>query len=149
MYLKDLCILDVAYCTRAQSITDAARVMRERHTGDLLVVDAADGEPRPIGVITDRDIVLEVLALGRDPHKTTVGEIMATRLIVASGEEDVATAIERMRAHGVRRLPIVDAREYLLGIITLDDLLHWLAQQTNALSGIVQKGQTREQRSKR
>lgn len=149
MYLKDLCILDVASCTRQQSIAAAARTMRKQHTGDLIVVDGSDGECKPVGIITDRDIVLEVVALGRDPHKTSVGEIMTAHLVVAGAGEDVTTVVERMRTHGVRRVPIVDEHERMVGIITLDDLLHWLARQADALSEIITKGHTHEQRSKR
>jgi hypothetical protein len=80
MKLKDLCVLDVASCTPQLTIEEAARLMRQYHTGDLVVIDNADEEPEPVGIITDRDIVLEVLAKGRDPHKTTVREIMSTQL---------------------------------------------------------------------
>jgi CBS domain-containing protein len=149
MYLKDICVLDVANCTREHTVATAAQIMRQQHTGDLIVVDDNDGGLKPIGIITDRDIVMEVLALGRDPHSTQVGEIMSKQLVVAAGHEDVATALERMRTHGVRRLPIVGDRECMLGIVTLDDVLHWVAQQVNALCEIVDKGRTREQRSKR
>lgn len=149
MYLKDLCTLDVASCARQQTVAEAAQLMRKQHAGDLIVVDSSDGESKPIGIITDRDIVVEVIALGRDPHQITVGEIMSTRLVIAGAEEDVTTALERMRAHGVRRIPVVDARECMLGIITLDDLLQWLARQAGALSEIVTKGQSHEHRSKR
>jgi CBS-domain-containing membrane protein len=74
---------------------------------------------------------------------------MSKQLVVAAGDEDVTIALERMRAHGVRRLPVVGDGECLLGIVTLDDALHWLAQQVDALCEIVDKGRTREQRSKR
>jgi CBS domain-containing protein len=113
------------------------------------VVEADDGESRPVGIITDRDIVMEVLALGRDPLRTEVGEVMNSKLVIASASEDVSTALERMRTHGIRRLPVVDERECLLGVITLDDLLHWHSEQGNALAEIVRKGQTHEHRSKR
>jgi CBS domain-containing protein len=149
MYLKDICILDVANCTSEHSVSAAAQIMRQQHTGDLIVIDDCDGGFKPIGIVTDRDIVMEVLALERDPRKTQVGEIMSKRLVVACGDEDVATALERMRTHGVRRLPVVGDGERLLGIVTLDDALHWVAQQVNSLCEIVDKGRNREQRSKR
>ena len=149
MLLKDLCVLDVASCTREQTVAAAARLMRQQHTGDLIVVDDDDGESRPIGILTDRDIVMDVIACDRDPCRTSVGEVMSTKLVVAAGHEDVGVALDRMQAHGVRRLPIVGERERLLGIVTLDDLLQWTAQQADALAAIVSKGQTCERRSKR
>lgn len=149
MKLKDLCILDVACCTPDLTIAGAAHMMRQRHTGDLVVIDDADEDREPVGILTDRDIVLEVLAQGRDPARTAVSEVMTTQLVIASGSEDVDTAFERMRAHGVRRLPVVDAEGRVIGILTLDDLLRVHAEQAAALLAVVTKEQSRESRARR
>lgn len=149
MKLKELCVLDVACCHKGTTIAEAARLMREHHTGDLVVTDESDGTREPVGIVTDRDIVMEVIAKGHDPDRTQVGEVMASRLVIASGSENLATAIERMREHGVRRLPIVDDSGAVFGILTLDDLYRELAQHTAALAAIVSKEQTREHRSRR
>jgi CBS domain-containing protein len=149
MQLKDLCVLDVASCTRELTIADAARLMRRHHTGDLVVVDDADEEREPVGIITDRDIVVEVLAQGRDPSRTTVGEIMSTQLVIASASENCAEALQRMATHGVRRIPVVDDKRYVLGIVTLDDMLRVHATQANRLLDVVSKEQVREQRARR
>jgi CBS domain-containing protein len=149
MKLKDLCVLDVASCTPQLTIEEAARLMRQYHTGDLVVIDNADEEPEPVGIITDRDIVLEVLAKGRDPHKTTVREIMSTQLVVASESEDYAEALQRMATHGVRRVPVLDDKRCVVGIVTLDDMLRVHAAQANRLLDIVGKEQVREQRTRR
>jgi CBS domain-containing protein len=149
MKLKELCVLDVACCTKETSVAEAARLMRQHHTGDLIVTDDSDGTREPVGIVTDRDIVMEVVARGQDPDRIQIGQIMAKPLVVASGSENVATAIERMRTHGVRRLPIVDDNDAVLGIVTLDDLYRVLADHTAALAAIVSKEQTRENRSRR
>jgi CBS domain-containing protein len=149
MKLKDLCELDVATCLREQTISAAARLMRERHSGDLVVIDDSDAEREPIGIITDRDIVLEVVARGRDPDKTTVGEIMATQVVVASQDESPEQALERMALHGVRRVPIVDDEGFIVGIVSLDDLLHVHAQQAARLLEVVTKQRTKERRGRR
>lgn len=149
MQLKDLCVLDVACCTPDISVNTAARLMREHHTGDLVVIDNADEEREPIGIVTDRDIVVEVLGRGLDPGKTTVGEIMSKQLVLASGSEDVSQALQRMAAHGVRRLPLVDDEQCVLGIVTLDDMLRVHAEQANSIAHIVSKEQSREQRARR
>lgn len=149
MKLKELCILDVTCCNKSTTIADAARLMRQHHTGDLVVTDDSDGTREPVGILTDRDIVMEVIAKGHDPDRTQVSEVMASPLVVASGTENVATAIERMRTHGVRRLPIVDDGGALFGILTLDDLYRALAEHTAALAAIVNKEQTRESRGRR
>lgn len=149
MKLKELCVLDVACCHKGTTIAEAARLMRQHHTGDLIVTDESDGTREPVGIVTDRDIVMEVIAKGHDPDRTLVGEVMASRLVVASASENVGTAIERMREHGVRRLPIVDDSGAVFGILTLDDLYRVLAEHTAALAAIVSKEQTRENRSRR
>jgi CBS domain-containing protein len=149
MKLKELCVLDVACCHKATTIAEAARLMRQHHTGDLIVIDDSDGTREPVGIVTDRDIVVEVVAKGHDPERTQVGKVMASQLVVASVSEGVATAIERMREHGVRRLPIVDESGAVFGVLTLDDLYRVLAEQTTALAAIVSKEQTREHRGRR
>jgi CBS domain-containing protein len=149
MKLKDLCVLDVACCTREVTVSAAARLMRERHTGDVIVVDDADEEREPVGILTDRDIVIEVLAKGRDPDKTTVAEIMATQLVVAGESEDSTQALQRMAAHGVRRIPVVDDERCVVGIITLDDLLREQAEQATRLLEVVTKQQSKERRARR
>ena len=149
MKLKELCVLDVACCHKDTTIADAARLMRQHHTGDLIVVDESDGVREPVGIVTDRDIVMEVIAKSHDPDRTLVGQVMASPLVLAAGSENVATAIERMRAHGVRRLPIVDDNDAILGFLTLDDLYRALAEHTAALAAIVAKGQTKESRGRR
>jgi CBS domain-containing protein len=149
MLLKEICVLDVACCARNTSILGAARMMRLHHTGDLIVVDDPSEDRVPVGIITDRDIVLEVLGKELDPYKTTVGEIMSSRLVIAGSSEDTTDAMERMRAHGVRRVPVVNDAGGVIGIITLDDLLKVHAAQATALVDIVSKEQTHEQRVRR
>jgi len=149
MKLKNVCTLDVAYCVGETTVSEASRLMRQHHAGDLVVVDHGDEGRIPVGIITDRDIVTEVLGKGLDPAKTTIGSVMSKQLVVASGSEDVSDAVERMRVHGVRRVPITDDNGELLGIFTLDDLLKLNAEQAEAPLAILTKEQTREHRTRR
>jgi CBS domain-containing protein len=149
MLIKEVCVLDVASCSRDATILEAARLMRHHHTGDLVVVDEPGGECVPLGIVTDRDIVVEALANGRDPATTTVADIMSARLVIAAGSEDIAVAIDRMKLHGVRRLPVVDHAGNLMGILTLDDVLRLHAARATALAEIVSKEQGREYRARR
>ena len=149
MLLKEICTPEVIQCPPETSVLAAARLMRERHVGDLVVIDPGEDGQTPIGVVTDRDIVIEVLAAELDPAKVTVRAIMRTPVVVAHGSEDLAQAIERMSAHGVRRIPVMDEEERLLGIITLDDLLKQLASAATAIVDIISRERNHEQRTRR
>ena len=149
MLIEEVCVLDVASCSRDTSILEAARLMRQHHTGDLVVVDEPGRGSVPLGIVTDRDIVVEALANGRDAAATTVAEIMSARLVIAAGSEDVSAAIDRMKLHGVRRVPVVDHAGNLMGILTLDDVLRLHAARAAALADIVSKEQGREYRARR
>jgi CBS domain-containing protein len=149
MTLSDICVLDVAFCSRSTTLIEGARLMRSHHTGTLVVVDDLEGERTPAGVLTDRDIVVEGMANELDPVQTTVARIMSNHVVLAAESESVDEGIERMRVHGVRRLPIVDHNGRLVGIVALDDLLSLHAKQAGALAEIVSKEQVKEQRGRR
>jgi CBS domain-containing protein len=149
--LSEVCVLDVVFCSRKTTIMEAAQMMRQHHTGDLIVVDDAAEERTPAGIITDRDIVVEVLGKGLNAATTLVGDAMVklSHLVVARDTEDVSDAAERMRTHGVRRLPVIDRAGALVGVVTLDDLLQQLARNASLLAEIVKKEQAHEQRARR
>ena len=149
MLLKSICTPEVACCGSQTTVLEAARLMRRRHTGDLVVVDGDEEGAAPLGVITDRDIVVEVLGQGLDPATTTVGSIMRTPVVIANEGEEAAQALERMRQHGVRRIPVVGDRGKLVGVVTVDDLLRCLAAYAGSLADVVAREQTREQRNRR
>ncbi len=149
MMLSAVCTLDVASCSPRISVLEAARLMRQKHTGDLVVVDDDEDGQEPIGVITDRDIVVEVLANDLNPVTTTVGSVLRHPVVVAHDSEDPATALERMRTHGVRRIPIVSQHNRLIGILTVDDLLRLLATDVNTLTEIVSRQQHHERLARR
>lgn len=149
MLLKAICTTDVICCGPATSVQAAASLMRSKHTGDLVVVDDPEEDRNPLGVITDRDIVIEVLANGLNPATTNVRSLLRTPIVMAHEDEDVSEALERMRTHGIRRLPIVDGEGRLSGVVTLDDLLKRVAADVNALVDIVGRERDHEQRSRR
>lgn len=149
MLLKDICTPDVISCAADRSALHAACLMREHHVGDVIVVEDVESDPSPIGVVTDRDIVVEVLGKELDPASVTLRQIMRTPVVIASASEDVAKAVERMKAHGVRRIPVVDGSCRLIGVLSLDDLLRKLAAETASLADIVAREQDREHRMRR
>jgi len=152
MLLNSFCMLDVAHCSPRTTVLEAAHLMRRHHTGDLVVVDDDDGgddKLTPLGVITDRDIVVEVLAKGADPAHTLVSQVMHTPVVIANSHEDSSTVLERMRTHGVRRIPVVGDDGVLVGIVTSDDMWKRLAADAHVLTEIVNKEQNHEQRARR
>ena len=149
MLLNSICTLDVACCGPRTTVLEAARLMRQKHTGDLVVVDDDEDKAAPLGIITDRDIVVEVLGNGLDPATTTVGSVIRTPVVIANQGEDTSQALERMRSHGVRRIPVVGDEGRLVGIVTVDDLLKRLAADANSLVEIISREQSREQRTRR
>lgn len=148
MLLKDLCTTDVVCCAPDLRVLDAALLMRQKHVGDLVVVNDPDDQT-PIGIVTDRDIVVEVLGKGLDPHAVTVRDIMRGPAVIARDSDDAAQAMERMRAHGVRRMPVMAENRQLIGIVTLDDLLRQLAADANTMVEIISREQNHEHRTRR
>ncbi len=144
MAIGEICKREVVFARRDNTVKEAAQLMREYHVGDLVVVDQSDGERVPCGIITDRDVVVGVVAKGLDPDALKVGEVMGTDLVLAHETDGLSETIELMRAKGVRRVPIVDERGGLVGILTADDILDLLAEEMTALAKMVSREQRHE-----
>ena len=149
MRIPEICTTEVVCCRPQASALDAARLMRHKHGGDVVVVSDPEGDRVPLGVVTDRDLTIEVLGNGRDAAQTTLSDVMRSPVVVATESEDASSVLERMRFHGVRRIPVVDARGTLVGIVTLDDLLRALLSDMQTLLASQTKAQRREQSSRR
>jgi CBS domain-containing protein len=130
------------------TVRDAAAIMREKHVGDLIVCEPEGGNLKPLGIITDRDIVIGVVALRLDPSILTTSDIMGPSLFVAEGDEDVELVIRHMRTKGIRRAPVVDADGYLAGIFTLDDYLDHLAQSLLTVRSLIKRERTQEEKTR-
>ena len=149
MQLKDVCTPEVICCAPSTSVLEAARLMRRHHVGDLVVVQDPEGDRLPLGVVTDRDLVVEVLGNDRDASTTTVKSLLTPRVVIAQETEDTSVVLERMKANGVRRVPIVDHAGRLTGIITFDDLLRLCVGDAAALLEVMTKGATHEKHLRR
>jgi CBS domain-containing protein len=110
------------------------------HVGDLVVVEEAAGARRPVGIVTDRDLVMEVLAPGLDPETVTVGDLPTRDLAVAGVGDDLMETLARMGALGVRRMPVVDADGALAGILAADDVLEVVAELAGHLVKLTARG---------
>jgi CBS domain-containing protein len=146
MRIGEICTVQTIFCTRNETVQDAAAMMRTHHVGDLVVVDQPDGERTPIGIITDRDIVVSVIALGLDPASLLVGDIMSDDLLVTMEDDDVYEIIERMRVRGIRRVPVVAGSGALTGIVSVDDLVEFLADEMSDLARIASHQRAQEKR---
>ncbi|HEX3763226.1 MAG TPA: CBS domain-containing protein [Kofleriaceae bacterium] len=141
MKAGELCVRSVVTATADESVVDVARRMAELRVGDLIVVERRPTDrPRPIGIVTDHDLVVRVLTRAdRAPATTTVAEVMQTELVTATEDEDVERIVSRMRDHAIRRIPIVDHCGRLQGMLSLDDVLGWMREQIEAVSKLIER----------
>lgn len=124
MNAGDICTRDVVTCGLNSTVLDACKIMRDRHVGDIVAVEkSVDGKLHPRGLLTDRDIVLAVLAREVDAFGLFVGDVMSSPLVVAYEGEDVWQVVKRMRLHAIRRMPVVSNAGELVGLLSFDDLL--------------------------
>jgi len=149
MAIGEICSREVIFVRRGESVREAAVLMREQHIGSLVVVDDAAGKPRPVGIVTDRDVAVGVVALGLDPALTSVGDIMSPEVVCEREDAGVAETVARMRERGLRRMPVTDASGALVGLIAADDLLALLAEELSGLASMVAREEQREQRQRR
>jgi len=149
MSVGELCNRTVIVTSRTTRLDEAARLMREHHVGSIVVVDETPAGSKPVGIVTDRDIVIEIVAAGVSPATVTVEEIMVPDLVVAKEGEDLLDTLTRMRAKGVRRVPVVNGVGALLGILSLDDMLGVLAEHVDGLLKVIAQEQAREARTRK
>ena len=149
MPIGEICSREVIIVQRETPVQEAAQLMRQHHVGALVVVEEVSGKRMPVGLITDRDLVVEVLATQLDAKAITVGDIMLPELGSVQENGGVFETIQFMRAKAVRRLPVVDGQGALIGIVALDDLLTLLAEELNELAGLVAREQAKELHSRR
>lgn len=146
MPIGDYCNREVVITVQDCSIREAAQLMRHHHVGDLVVVESDEGQRRPIGVLTDRDLVLAVLAQDVAPEEVAVRDVMSAEPVLAREDEDLWDTLYRMQSRGVRRLPVVNMMGTLEGIITVDDLLELFTEYLHDLVKVVTREQERELR---
>ncbi len=143
MDIGNLCEREVVTATASASIREAAAIMRDQHVGALAVTDPyAPG--RVIGILTDRDLVLDVLATGRPTEGVAIGSICRTDLAGVAASASVQEAVQAMQRSGVRRLLVMDRDNCVVGLVSIDDLLDAVAGELDALVGTLRTGVQRE-----
>lgn len=147
--IGEICNREVVYVNRDVSVHSACKLMRHYHVGSLVVVDEVDGKRMPVGILTDRDVVVEIDAMDLDAKVITAGDIMSQELVTVPENHGLLETIEVMRFKGVRRVPVVDADNRLIGIVTIDDLLEVLAEELTNIAHIVAREQTHEKTARK
>lgn len=137
MSVGEFCSRDVVVAEKNTSIAAAAKLMRQHHVGNVIVVEQRDGLRIPVGILTDRDLVMEVLAKDVSVEACTVGDIMSFDLVTAKETDGIWNTLQRMRARSVRRIPVVSGTGALVGILSADDLLELLSEELSNLAKII------------
>lgn len=136
----DLCKRKVTVGYKHTSLVAAAQLMREDHVGSMVVVEEQNGTRQVRGILTDRDIVMAVVATGLHPEPLRVEDIMSDRLVTVNESDSLLELTRAMREHGVRRMPVVGLQDELMGIVTMDDVLKIMAQEMSLLVGSLSVG---------
>ncbi|MGZ5030594.1 MAG: CBS domain-containing protein [Methylobacter sp.] len=148
MSISEFCNREVVFATREMSLPEAARLMREYHVGALVVVDEVNGKRVPVGIVTDRDIFIEVISQSLDLDDFSVGDIMGPQLVSVQEKDGVFETIRLMRTKGIRRIPVVDQEGGLVGIISAEDILDLLAEEMAELARVAPREQEREAKTR-
>jgi len=143
-----ICNHNVATIGKSLGLAEAATLMREQHVGDLIVVETRGSASVPVGILTDRDIVVSVVARRVTPESVTVADAMTRDLLTVREDASLEFALREMRRHGVRRAPVVRANGDLVGIIAADDVIQHLAEQLSHLADLIRIEQDAEQRTR-
>ena len=145
MTTGEICNRNVVVAPKTELVVDAAKRMRTSHVGALIVVEHREGRHMPVGIVTDRDIVISAVAGDVDHiHHLRLSDLMSLDLVTVQEVESIESALKKMHEHGIRRLPIVDRTGSLVGILTLDDVLQYLTAQHDELVALVAREQQRE-----
>ena len=134
--LGRICTKPVVTASVQMTVEQAARVMRSKNVGALVVVNAG----RPVGMLTDRDLAVEVVAKGMDPDTVRVGDVMHKKPITIREDLGIFDAARVFAKTGVRRLPVVTKSGVLVGVITVDDLIMLLGNELGHVAGALSAG---------
>jgi CBS domain-containing protein len=150
MNIGEICNREVVVAHRDTGLVEAARLMREHHVGSLVIVVERRSERVPVGILTDRDIVVAVVAKELDPRGLTVGDVInAGGVMVVREQDGLADALRVMRDKGVRRVPVVTKSGALAGILAVDDVLELVGEELHDIVGTADRGRAREARARR
>lgn len=146
MRVGEFCNREVIVISGDESVKVAAELMRQHHVGDVVLVEEHDGRRVPVGLVTDRDLVVEVMVPGIDAGTLAVRDIVTQPLATISEEASLFDALDRMRAKVIRRLPVVGTDGSLVGLLAIDDVVGLLTEMLGRVAGVVELQRAREAR---
>lgn len=149
MQIGELCSRKVVAAEETATPAQMARLMREHHAGCVVITRNDASVRKPVGIITDRDIVIELIAKDAPMESCTARDIMTLELVTAKESDDVGDVFQSMRQHGVRRIPVVDDRGALVGIVSADDLVDYIREQIGDLVSLIGREQRKEKVTRR
>src|SRR5512147_2582787 len=135
MSIASICNRSVETACAGETALEVARRLTARRVGSVVVVD---DQSRPMGIVSDRDIATRLVAAGRDPARTPVTEGMTPMPTTVLESTSVEAALGTMRVGRLRRLPVVNGMDQLVGIVTLDDILRLLAEELKTIEGLLE-----------
>lgn len=144
MNVGSICKRDAVTIDHQMTLHDAAKLMRDEHVGSLVVTSSGPNGTAVVGIVTDRDLTIEVLARGRDGAVVSVGALVTGRLVGVSYDADVSEAIAAMEAQGVRRLIVTGEDEDVIGVVSLDDVIEAWATDMSKLARSIRRARERE-----
>ena len=147
MRIADICSERVICISPDATVQQAAALMHDQDVGALIIVP--DGKREPIGIVTDRDVVLRVVATGKDPRATRIAEAMSLSLATCRNNHELLDVLDLMRTRGIRRVPVVDAQTAIIGIVTTDDVIGALSEHVLTLARSVLSEEAIERRRHR
>jgi CBS domain-containing protein len=147
--IGEVCSREVVFVHKDETVSAAAQLMRENHVGCLVVADEQDGKLVPVGMLTDRDITVAVVAPVLDAEVILVGDVMSAELLSVREDAGIAETVELMRVRGLRRLPVTDDGGALVGLVAADDILGLLAEEIAGIAGLVNHEERRERMSRK
>ena len=149
MSAGEYCNRDVVVVSKTEPVQEAITLMRNHHVGDVVVVEQAKHGVIPVGILTDRDIVLEILAEDVDLNTVNIGDVMSYELVTVNESTTLIDTLKIMRQKGIRRIPVVNEKGTLEGLLSVDDRLELLAEQLNDLVALISKEQSSESRRRK
>ena len=149
MFIGEICNRNTVIASRNTGILELAQLMREHHVGSIIITEQQNDCNIPVGIITDRDLVIELLSKDIDTKSVSAGDLMSAELATVRESSHVYDTLKLMRGKGIRRVPVVNDENVLVGILSVDDLLDVVISELDDIVNIVAIEQKREKQLRR